>query len=97
MIFTISIICFSVALLTTGLFLANLFVYRRLPPWGKLPAGETNPVSVLIPARNEELNISEAVQSVLDQCTPGQAFEVLVLDDHSTDRTAQIVVFGWRF
>jgi cellulose synthase/poly-beta-1,6-N-acetylglucosamine synthase-like glycosyltransferase len=46
-------------------------------------------VSVLIPARNEELSIGAAVDAV--QRSRGVEFEVVVLDDGSTDRTAAIV------
>jgi len=45
-------------------------------------------VSVLIPARNEEENIRRCLASVLAQDYPN--FEVLVLDDNSTDKTAEI-------
>jgi glycosyltransferase involved in cell wall biosynthesis len=44
---------------------------------------------VLIPARNEESSIGPAVDSVL--ANVGVELEVIVLDDHSTDRTAEIV------
>lgn len=46
-------------------------------------------VSVLIPARNEEAGIGQAVRSVLASTYP--ELEVVVLDDHSTDCTAAIV------
>jgi len=46
-------------------------------------------VSVVIPARNEEKHISKVVRSVLDQCPAGSALEVIVVDDGSTDRTAE--------
>ena len=46
-------------------------------------------VSVLIPARNEEANIEACLESVL--ASRGVEIEVLVLDDASTDRTAEIV------
>ena len=46
-------------------------------------------ISVLIPARNEEADIAAALESVL--ANEGVEFEVIVLDDHSTDRTADIV------
>ena len=45
--------------------------------------------SVLIPARNEEANIGAALRSVLQ--SEGIDFEVIVLDDGSSDRTAEIV------
>jgi hypothetical protein len=46
-------------------------------------------VSVLIPARNEEANIAEAVACVL--ASTGVTVELCVLDDGSTDRTAAIL------
>jgi glycosyltransferase involved in cell wall biosynthesis len=46
-------------------------------------------VSVLIPARNEEAGIRACVESVL--ASAGVDFEVVVMDDASTDRTAEIV------
>jgi chlorobactene glucosyltransferase len=46
-------------------------------------------VSVLIPARDEEVNIRTCLDSLKRQDYPN--FEVLVLDDNSVDRTALIV------
>jgi glycosyltransferase involved in cell wall biosynthesis len=46
-------------------------------------------ISVLIPARNEEASIAACVASVL--ASRGVELEVIVLDDHSTDRTADVV------
>ncbi len=46
-------------------------------------------VSILIPARNEERNIGKCVESLCGLDYPN--YEVFVVDDRSTDRTAQIV------
>jgi chlorobactene glucosyltransferase len=46
-------------------------------------------VSVLIPARNEEENIEACLKSLQKQDYPN--FEIIVLDDNSKDRTAEIV------
>jgi len=46
-------------------------------------------VSVLIPARNEEENIETCLKSLQKQ--DYENFEILVLDDNSKDRTAEIV------
>ena len=50
---------------------------------------ETPLVSVIIPARNEEENIAECLKSVFDQDYPN--LEVTVVNDRSTDKTAEIV------
>jgi chlorobactene glucosyltransferase len=46
-------------------------------------------VSVIVPARNEAKNIARCVRSVLASRYP--KLEVIVVDDHSTDGTADIV------
>ena len=66
------------------LFLWNLLLYR-LPP---MPAS-LSPVSILIPARNEEASIEACVQAAL--ASEQLDLEVIVLDDHSADHTARIV------
>src|SRR6058998_3228816 len=44
--------------------------------------------SVIVPARNERRNIERCIRSVLDARYP--AFEVIVVDDHSTDGTGEV-------
>lgn len=46
-------------------------------------------ISVIIPARNEEVNIQRCVEAALAQDYPN--FQVLVLDDRSTDSTPAIL------
>jgi chlorobactene glucosyltransferase len=46
-------------------------------------------VSILIPARNEETRITTCIRSLLKQDYP--YYEILVLDDRSTDRTFNVV------
>lgn len=50
-----------------------------------------NKVSVLIAARNEEDNIGRTLDCLVAQSYPKDLLEVIVIDDHSTDRTAEIV------
>jgi cellulose synthase/poly-beta-1,6-N-acetylglucosamine synthase-like glycosyltransferase len=47
-------------------------------------------VSVLIAARNEEANLATCLNSVLDQTYSTSLFEVIVINDHSTDGTESI-------
>lgn len=66
-----------------ALVMANVLGWRRV---GSEAA--TEPIAVLIPARNEEANLPACLESVLEQ--PAVA-EILVADDGSTDRTGAII------
>ena len=48
-------------------------------------------VSILIPARNEELVIKKTVQRMLDLDYPENKIEIIIVNDGSTDNTANIV------
>lgn len=48
-------------------------------------------VSIIVPARNEEQNIGNVLQDLLAQDYPKSKFEVLVVNDHSNDRTVEII------
>src|SRR5262245_39018213 len=48
-------------------------------------------ISVIIAARNEEKNIARLLTSLENQDYPKDLFEVIVVDDHSSDNTATIV------
>jgi len=61
--------------------------------WGKFRFRNSKkydiPVSVLIPARNEENNISNLLGDLLQESYPRK--EIIVFDDQSTDNTSKIV------
>ncbi|HWW15794.1 MAG TPA: glycosyltransferase [Candidatus Dormibacteraeota bacterium] len=64
-------------------------------PAGQSPAAsprklgsETPTISIIIPARNEESNLGTCLESLTTQT--GVAFEIIVVNDHSTDRTQEI-------
>ncbi len=80
---------FILIFLTLGLFtaLGNYIIVRRFDHYP--PAEHFPRLSVLVPARNEEANIEACVSSLLAQDYPD--YEVIVLDDHSTDRTPDIL------
>jgi cellulose synthase/poly-beta-1,6-N-acetylglucosamine synthase-like glycosyltransferase len=48
--------------------------------------------SIIIPARNEAENIRKTLTSILENSYPKELFEVIVVDDFSTDNTATIVM-----
>ena len=51
-------------------------------------SAEQPEVSVIVPARNEEANLADCLRSLVGQ--PGPSYEIIVVDDHSTDRTREI-------
>jgi hypothetical protein len=73
--------------LAAGPLLLALANFRSFTPPPR--AADCPAVSVLIPARNEETTIETACAHAL--ASTGVTVEVIVLDDHSTDRTRQIL------
>ena len=51
---------------------------------------EMTDVSVLIAARNEGANIEKLLQSLYNQSFSKDKFEVIIVDDHSTDDTSEV-------
>lgn len=89
MIFTYIIIGFA---LCYGLLVIYYWQGWRSVP-GYIP-GAIKPqtkISVIIPARNEEENIAALLQALEKQTYSSSQFEVIVINDHSTDNTAAIV------
>ena len=68
-----------------------LSAWYALPEWeiqeGWMPRTR---VTVIVPARNEEKHIQACLHHILHQDYPKTLLEVIVVDDHSTDRTAAI-------
>src|SRR4030042_5727722 len=72
-------------------FIINMIIFKNLRSF-KLPARfkDSPPlISILIPARNEELNINKLLVSLIKQ--DYKNLEILVLDDNSIDSTAAVV------
>ncbi len=81
----LAVLSFVCALGPAVMYARNVRRYRRPP----VPDGPLPPVSILIPARNEERSIGAALAAAL--ATQRVEFEIVVLDDHSEDKTAAIV------
>jgi chlorobactene glucosyltransferase len=61
---------------------------KSLAEYPASPPGEAPLVSVIVPARNEARNIAACVRSILGATWP--RFELIVVDDHSTDGTGNL-------
>jgi cellulose synthase/poly-beta-1,6-N-acetylglucosamine synthase-like glycosyltransferase len=48
-------------------------------------------ISVVVPARNEEKNIINCIQSILTSEYPADRYEIVIVNDRSTDNTQHIV------
>ncbi len=70
--------------------------WQELNPFSQIDHEPSTKISVIIPARNEEENIRKLLSSLEKQTYPSHLFEVIVVDDHSTDNTAA-VVSGYTF
>lgn len=49
-------------------------------------------VSIIVAARDEEANITKTIDDLVAQQYPKVLTEIIIIDDHSTDRTAEIVL-----
>lgn len=85
------------SILLLVIYISLLMYYRSA--WNQIPEfrqsiinnQQSTQISVIIPARNESENIPTLLGSLSEQTYPADLFEVLIIDDHSTDHTASIV------
>lgn len=75
----------------------SLLILHYRNGWSKTRLFENQPgsvphtkVSVIIPARNEVSNISNCIESIIRQDYPADLMEIILVDDHSTDGTADV-------
>lgn len=84
-VFPYTVMGFTVLLLVVGFI--NFFAIKRFDEYPI--AADLPRVSILVPARNEADKIERCVQTLLAQSYDD--YEVVVLDDHSTDTTLAIL------
>ncbi len=84
------------AIALTAAYCLLIFVYlswfKRLRQFE--PDANLKPItrfSIIIPARNEEHNIEKCIRSIITKIYPETLFEIIVVDDFSTDNTAVTV------
>ncbi|HEY4290787.1 MAG TPA: glycosyltransferase [Puia sp.] len=89
-LYLFTIISCSVFAVYGALIAWYLRAWRSIPFFTPSVSGSTH-ISVIIPARNEEENIVSCLDSLARQTYPKDLYQVIVVDDHSTDRTAALV------
>lgn len=89
----LAVVALLLALLPAAMVFKNLQLFRKAPRVDlesmQANGAETPTISIIIPARNEEQSIGAALESILQW--KGSTIEVIVVDDHSDDRTAEII------
>ncbi len=85
------ILFLSFQFLYTLLTLVLWVAWQRIPAFGKPGSVAETRISVIVVVRNEESNIGGLLETIAAQTYPKRQFEVLVVDDFSTDATAAIV------
>ena len=84
---------FVLALSTLHYLLFMTLVRIGLVRLDRQPRSKEEPfVSVVVAARNEERGISRCLESILDQTYKSNQYELIVVDDDSSDGTAEAVV-----
>lgn len=73
-----------------GMVIYFLVGWTRLKTKPVDPSGQQPFVTVLVPVRNESENIKDCLESLFAQTYPQDKYEVLVIDDFSTDPTIRL-------
>src|SRR6476660_5466403 len=65
--------------------------FKKLKPFKPNLFIPVTKFSVIIPARNEEASIRKCVESIVKGTYSTELYEIIVMDDHSTDGTVAVV------
>jgi cellulose synthase/poly-beta-1,6-N-acetylglucosamine synthase-like glycosyltransferase len=82
-------------LLYTALIFFYKICWREIPVYKEATVNNTKNlpfISIIIAARNEEKNIGTCIESIIRQTFPSNKFEVIIINDHSTDNTVSVVL-----
>jgi len=90
----LNLISISLYLLTVFYVAVVLYFWygwKKLYSFERQQQGVRTKVSILIAARDEEDKIADTIEDILSQEYPKNLVELIVIDDHSSDRTADII------
>ena len=75
-------VLFLFILLTNSIILISLFIKNKKEKYQPK-------ISIIIPAYNEEKRIKDCIQSIINTNYPHNKYEIILIDDGSTDNTVQ--------
>ena len=84
------IVLIFLSIITLYYYGAVIFLRRGLRRLKSAGPPQNLTYSVVIAARNEEKNIGKCLESVFSQSLPKERYEVIVVNDRSSDRTAAV-------
>lgn len=84
-------ICGLLFLFYSLLVLFFWYSWKNIPVYSAGSIVPHNKISIIVPARNEERNIGQLLNALTTQEYPSGLYEIIVVDDHSTDKTASVV------
>ena len=86
------VVIWSLMMINITLTIGGAVFYRRAARTdGRIPLAQYPFVSVLIPAHNEQIVIARTVKALLRFDYPPDRYEVVVVNDNSTDRTSEVL------
>jgi len=86
-----ALISLTLSAFYVGIMLYYWWMWRQHPVYATNSLSAFPKVSILIPVRNEAANISVLLGDLLQQDYPEDKLEIIVIDDHSTDETPDLV------
>ncbi len=91
--FTITLILLTIIMLGAAAYQQYLLRgWVQMPTLREWQVGRPAPfVSVIVPARDEQATIAACLNSLLRQSYPPDRYEVIVIDDNSTDHTLSLI------
>lgn len=67
-------------------------VWRKMPLYTAPQKSASTSVSIIVPARNEERTVKSCIDSLVKQRYPKELFELIIVDDDSSDKTTDLIV-----
>ena len=89
--FIFIIIIFFIFVCYAALIIYYHRAWNAVPYYQPTKIFSTTKISIIIPVRNEEKNILNCIESLIKQNYPSSLFEIIIVDDHSTDGTWNVL------